>query len=71
MLPLLLDWYMAWTGIGLTYLTFCGNCKFVFSISYEISKHGVVDLTRSFGGPKVAGKTGVKVKPNQAKLDSD
>lgn len=30
------------------------------SISYEISKHGVVDITRSFGGPKVVKKTGIK-----------
>lgn len=30
------------------------------SISYQISKHAVVDLTRSYGGPKVAKKTGIK-----------
>jgi len=30
------------------------------SISYQISKHGVVALTRSFGGHKVAKKTGIK-----------
>ena len=33
----------------------------MFSISYQISKHAVVDLTRSYGGPKVAKKTGIKV----------
>ena len=31
------------------------------SISYQISKHGVVALTRSFGHPKVVKKTGIKV----------
>jgi len=30
------------------------------SISYQISKHGVVALTRSFGDPKVVRKTGIK-----------
>jgi len=30
------------------------------SISYQISKHGVVALTRSFGNPKVVCKTGIK-----------
>ena len=31
------------------------------SISYQISKHGVVAMTRSFGHPKVVKKTGIKV----------
>ena len=32
-----------------------------FSISYQISKHAVVALTRSFGDAKVVRKTGIKV----------
>jgi len=36
----------------------CGMDK--NSISYQISKHGVVALTRSFGDPKVVRKTGIK-----------
>ena len=39
----------------------CAVLTLPSSISYQISKHGVVALTRSFGGPKVANKTGIKV----------
>ena len=42
-------------------LNLCQFHQIFSSISYQISKHGVVAMTRSFGHPKVVKKTGIKV----------
>ena len=62
-LPLWLDWSMDSTvrgGENISY--YCDLIFHLFSLSYQISKHGVVDATRSFGHIKVIRKTGIKVQ---------